>query len=153
MANSSFVVVSDKVRSECFGFDSMKRTKEVSERTGLNNLVKPSCDLKFDSVACRENDTLMVRKRARNELETSAEFRPIKGKHLTNRGRCRPVVNANGQQSHGMFTLSNVVVLKEPWVVGNRKASTPTQVNTKKAKATIVRIITLLPRIAGRNRA
>ena len=37
--------------------------------------------------------------------------------------------------------------------VGNRSASTPTQVNTKKAKATIVRTITLLPRIAGRNRA
>ena len=40
-----------------------------------------------------------------------------------------------------------------PWAVGSRSASTPTQVKTRNAKATIVSTIMLRPRIAGRNRA
>ena len=70
---------------------------------------------------------------------------PVKGECLPDRSRCRAVIDPQSQQSHGLVIPPEFS--GSPWAVGNRNASTPTQVNTKKPKATIVRTITLLPRI------
>jgi len=51
MANGSFIVVANEMRSEYFRFNSMKRGEKVSERISLGDLVELSRNVKFNPVA------------------------------------------------------------------------------------------------------
>src|SRR5262249_329671 len=104
----------------------------------------------------RQDDELVAGEAARQEVQPGGATRPVEGERLADRGRRGPMVDSQGQQSHGVAILS--AARAAPWAVRSLSASTPTQAKTPKGKArrvqaTIVGTTMPRPRTPGRNRA
>ena len=121
----------------------MELGQQVGQGVGLGDLLGTARDVELNPVAGRQDHELVAGEGLRQEVEPGGVLGPVEGQRLADRGRRGPVVDPQSQQSHGVLILSTVVVLGAPWAVGSRSASTPTQVKTKKPKATIVSTITL----------
>ena len=106
-------------------------------------------DVNLDPIAGREDHELVAGERPGQGVEPPGVLGPVEGQGLADGGGRGAVVDPQSEQPHGTLPA----VLDGAVGRGELRASTPTQANTRKAKATIVRTITLRPRIAGRNRA
>src|SRR5205807_701862 len=111
-------------------------------------------DVELDPVAGREHGELVAGEGSRQGVEPVGALAVIEGQGLAHRGGRRPVIDPDGQQLHSALPAAAAAVDRlPPCPVCSPSTSTPTHVNTRKANATIVRIMTPRPRIAGRKRA
>src|SRR5262249_22818782 len=145
------VVVADEVAGEDLGRDLVELDEGLGQGLGPGDEVRAAGGVELDPVARGQDHQLVAGEGACEEIQPRDAFRPVEGERLAHRGRRGPVIDTQGQQSHGVVNLP--AARAAPWTVGSLRASTPTQVKTRKEKATIVRTIRLRPRMAGRNRA
>src|SRR5271166_2170169 len=149
VAHNALVVVADQMSREEVGANLVEIGQKVAERIGLGNRLGTSGQVDLDAVAGREDHDLSLWKRTGKRSERPRSFRAVAGQRLADAGRRGAVIDTQSEQSHGVLPA----VRPTPWAVGSWSASIPTQVKTRKAKATIVSTTTLRPRRAGRNRA
>src|SRR5271157_2291360 len=149
MSDSPLVVIADEVPREELGPNPMEFAQEFAQYVGLGNGLGAAGQVDLDPVASGEDHELVAGKGLGERFQPPGVFWFVKRQGLAHAGRRGAMIDPHGQQSHGCPPA----IRAAPWAVGNLSASIPTHVNTRKAKATIVRTITLRPRKAGRNRA
>src|SRR6516225_3046477 len=136
MADDPLVMIADQVPGKDLGRDPVELDQQLGQGVGLGDLLRVACSVELDPVARRQDDELVAGEGARQEVQPGGATRPVEGERLADRGRRGPMVDSQGQQSHGVAILS--AARAAPWAVRSLSASTPTQAKTRKVKATIV---------------
>lgn len=116
MADDPLIVVTDQMIGEDPGVKVVKLSDEIGQGAYFKRGFAGACRVNLDPVAGRENREFTVGESAREEIKPGRQFGLIKGEGLTKGSRRGSVIDADGQQSHGLAILP--AGQAEPWAVG-----------------------------------